>query len=198
MTDLPRVLLLGDSIRMSYQPDVAALLGADAEVVGPPENGQFTAHTRAMLERWLADLGTPNVVHWNNGLHDVGHNPARTPVQYDLETYIANLKAILARLRATGATIIFATSTPVHAQRPFTTDDWAWRNDEIDAFNAAAVDLMQRAGVPVNDLHGVIAADVDRYLADDMLHLSDAGRQACARAAAAAVREYGLREPAGA
>ncbi len=34
MSDFPRVLLLGDSIRQSYQPWVARLLGGEAEVIG--------------------------------------------------------------------------------------------------------------------------------------------------------------------
>ena len=33
MTDIPKVLLLGDSIRMSYQPHVAQMLEGQAEVV---------------------------------------------------------------------------------------------------------------------------------------------------------------------
>ena len=38
MADPPRVLLIGDSIRLEYQPLVAARLGASVEVSGPPEN----------------------------------------------------------------------------------------------------------------------------------------------------------------
>ena len=42
MSDLPRVLLLGDSIRMSYQPHVAELLAGRAVVVGPADNCQYS------------------------------------------------------------------------------------------------------------------------------------------------------------
>ena len=38
---LPKVMLLGDSIRLSYQPLVAERLAGKAEVVGPQINGQF-------------------------------------------------------------------------------------------------------------------------------------------------------------
>lgn len=190
MTTLPKVLLLGDSIRMSYQALVAEAMRDRAEVVGPSENCQFSAHTLGCLERWLEELGSPDLVHWNNGIHDVGHNPERTPVQFPLDTYVANLKAILAKLRETGATVVWATSTPVHSKRPFVDTTWSWRNEEIDQYNAAALELMQAERVPVNDLHAVIGADVDLYLADDYLHLSEAGKQKAAEAVVSAIGAY--------
>jgi lysophospholipase L1-like esterase len=177
-----KVLLLGDSIRMSYQPMVAEMLKDYADVVGPEENCQFSAYTLASLDRWLEQLGKPDIVHWNNGIHDVGYNPDRKPVQYTLDEYISNLKAIIEKLRATDAKIIFATSTPVHPNRPFKNTEWAWRNEEIDQYNEAALELMKSESIPVNDLHAVVAEDVNAYLADDMLHLSDEGIKKCAEA----------------
>ncbi len=51
MNDLPKVLLLGDSIRMSYQPLVAEILTGRAEVVGPADNCQFALYTLSSLIR---------------------------------------------------------------------------------------------------------------------------------------------------
>jgi len=184
----PRVLLLGDSIRMSYQQAVAELLGGAAEVTGPAENCQFSGYTLESLDRWIAELGTPDIVHWNNGIHDVGHNPDRRPVQFPLETYLANLRGILAKLRAAGAGIVWATSTPVHPKRPFKPTEWSWCNEEIDAYNVAACKLMASQGVPINDLHAIIAAAPDTLLAEDMLHLSSAGVRAAASAVAEAIK----------
>ena len=187
VSDLPRVLLLGDSIRMSYQPIVAKLLDNRAEVVGPEDNCGTSRHTFGAIDDWLAVLGSPHVVHWNNGLHDIGHRPQRDPIQYSLETYLVDLKGILARLRRTGAKIIWATTTPVHPERPFLDTAWSWRSEEIDPYNAAAVRLMQSERVPVNDLHGIVASNLAAYLGDDMVHLSEAGQEACARAVLKAV-----------
>ena len=153
MATKPRVLLLGDSIRMSYQPLVAQMLRGEAEVVGPEDNCQFSLFTLSSLDRWLGQLGAPAIVHWNNGLHDVGHNPGRSPVQIPLEMYCANLEHVLLWLRAITPNVIWATMTPVHPSRPFTDEAWSWRNEEIDRYNAAAVALMQSHGVPINDLH---------------------------------------------
>ena len=100
MSNLPRVLLLGDSIRMSYEPHVARLLGGKAEIVGPADNCEYCLYTLSSLDRWIRDLGRPDIVHWNNGIHDSGHNPGRSPVQIPVDMYRANLKFILDRLTA--------------------------------------------------------------------------------------------------
>ena len=55
MSDLPKVLLLGDSIRISYQPHVARLLAGRATVVGPAENCQTSLYTLSSLNRWIDD-----------------------------------------------------------------------------------------------------------------------------------------------
>jgi len=189
MSKLPKVLLLGDSIRMSYQPIVAEMLKEDAEVVGPADNCQFTTYTLSSLDRWIDDLGVPDIVHWNNGIHDSGHNPARIPVQIPLDLYKENLEAILKKLKKLTPRIIWAKSTPVHPDRPFQNDQWAWRNEEIDLYNAAAAELMQKGKIPINDLHSIVAADPDLYLSEDKLHLSAEGQKKCAEAAVKTIEE---------
>lgn len=186
---MSRVMLLGDSIRMSYQGLVAEALVADGhEVWGPPENCQFSLFTLASLGRWLTAFPNPDIVHWNNGLHDIGHNPNRAPVQMPIEVYASNLGFIGGELAAAGASVLFATSTPVHPGRPFRNDSWSWRNEEIDAYNAAARLVMTDLGIAVNDLHAVVSGDYDGLLSADQLHLSEAGQQACADAVATAIR----------
>ncbi len=44
MPKLPKILLLGDSIRKSYQLSVAEKLAGVAEVVGPEDNCQFSTY----------------------------------------------------------------------------------------------------------------------------------------------------------
>lgn len=190
MSELPCVLLLGDSIRMSYQPYVSELLAGRARVVGPDDNCQYSLYTLSSLDRWLAALGNPDVVHWNNGLHDCGHNPSRSPVQIPLDMYRANLEHVLRRLRAATSRIIWATTTPVHPDRPFRTDQWSWRNAEIDAYNAAGLEMSQEHGLPVNDLHGLVWANVNAFLSEDQLHLSPAGQRACAAQVAQAAARH--------
>lgn len=190
MSDIPKVLLLGDSIRMSYQPHVARLLDGKAHVVGPSENCQYSLYTLSSLDRWIGALGQPNIIHWNNGLHDVGHNPARHPVQIPIDMYRANLEFILNRLTALTPNVIWATITPVHPHRPFRNTEWSWRNQEIDQFNDAARKLMESRGVLINDLHTLVGDNVSGFLSADQLHLSAAGQQACARTVADCVATF--------
>ena len=105
-----------------------------------------------------------------------------------LEVYAGNLGFIGKYLLETGARVVFASSTPVHPDRPFRDDQWSWRNEEIDIYNDAARSVMAELEIPINELHAVVAADVDRLLSADQLHLSDEGKQACADAVCAAIR----------
>ena len=190
MPKKPKVMLLGDSIRMSYQPLAADILRDVAKVVGPSDNCQYSLYTLSSLQRWLDELGRPDIVHWNNGIHDAGHNPSRSPVQMPLDMYSNNVAFILQQLLETKARVIWATTTPVHPARPFYDDQWTWTNEEIDRYNTAALEIMKRFQVPVNDLHSIVMSDVDRFLSEDQLHLSEEGRQKCAEAVAAAIRPF--------
>lgn len=189
MAHLPRILLLGDSIRLSYQPLVQQMLAGRAEVFGPAENCQHAEFTLSRLRVWFEQFSRPDIVHWNNGLHDVGRNNQRVPEQFPLDQYLSNLRAILKRLQDIEAEVIWATTTPVHPTEPVPGDQWSWSNEEVDEYNAAARELMEAQGVPINDLHAVVWADVERYLAEDHIHLSEAGQWACAEAVAQAVAQ---------
>ena len=182
MPKLPKVLLLGDSIRMSYQPHVARLLSDRAEVVGPADNCQYSLYTLSSLDGWIAALGKPDIVHWNNGIHDSGHNPARSPIQIPIDVYRTNLESILDRLTALTPNVIWATITPVHPGRPFRETEWAWCNEEIDQYNEVARTLIESRGVLINDLHTLVWNNVSEFLSEDQLHLSESGQEVSARA----------------
>lgn len=185
-----KVLLLGDSIRLSYQPIVGEILKNKSDVVGPSSNCRFSLYTLTMLDEWLEELGTPDIVHWNNGLHDIGHNPFRSPVQIPLDMYISNLQFTLNILKKTKANIIWATTTPVHPDRPFTDKDWAWKNEEISLYNESSLAIMNQYNIPVNDLNSIVGSNIDKYLSEDKLHLSELGQIKCGQAVAKAVGHY--------
>ncbi len=190
MASIPKVLLLGDSIRISYQALVAEKLEGKAEVVGPTDNCQYSLFTLSSLDRWIGELGQPDIVHWNNGLHDCGHNPARNPVQIPVDMYRENLKFILNRLRGLTLNVLWATLTPVHPDRPYRESQWSWRNEEVDRYNAAARELMEAHDVPITELHDLVWGDVEGFLSEDQLHLSQAGQMACASAVALAISAH--------
>lgn len=58
----PCLMLIGDSIRMIYQPFVARMLAGQAEVVGPAENARFALYTLQRLSFWLEELPPPILI----------------------------------------------------------------------------------------------------------------------------------------
>src|SRR3954466_15752330 len=119
---LPKVVLVGDSIRIGYEPFVTKSLEGKADVVSP---GSKAAGDSAWLVKNLDDFviqHKPDLVHLNVGLHDLRFDRKKKTYQIDIEQYEKNLNAILTRLKKeTTATIVFASTTPIdddrHAKR---------------------------------------------------------------------------------
>ena len=68
-----KVVLIGDSIRMGYQPLVAEKCG-EAEVWGPAVNGRHSLWALDHFEEWVA-AQEPDIVHVNFGIHDCSIQP---------------------------------------------------------------------------------------------------------------------------
>ena len=108
---------IGDSIRLGYAPGVAARLAGKAAVVSPPANGGDSANVLAHLDEWVI-REKPDVVHLNCGLHDLKLARADGRHQVELDRYAANLRQIVARIRAgTDAALVFANTTPIVDER---------------------------------------------------------------------------------
>jgi len=182
--DMKKVLLLGDSIRMGYEPLVRENLQGLAEVVAPEENGRFAKYTLWGVNLWIRDLGKPDIVHWNNGLWDLHHEAPMVEALTSLEEYLETLRRIINELKRTGAKIIFATTTPV-AQ-----DATGRSNAEIEKYNLAAIELMKRNDVEVNDLYSVVYEDLEGNICEDKLHLSEKGNRLCAEKVTEIIRKY--------
>ncbi len=181
---MKKIALIGDSIRqIGYGTKVPALLGEDFEVYQPSENAMFAHFTmrRVMLE-WRDALEGSDVIHWNNGLWDVCDlvgDGAFTP----LEHYLSDLSRIADVLLRYGKKVIFATTTP---------PKYSMRGHDIERikkYNDAAVEMLTQKGVIINDLFTAVASDVDRYICDDLLHLSDEGIDLCADLVVKKIRE---------
>jgi len=112
---LPRVLIIGDSVSLGYTLDVRAMLDGKANVHRPPANCGSTAMGVANLDAWLAD-GRWDVVHFNWGLWDInrrinGKRNLDGPIAASEEEYAARLEELVIRLKKTGATLIWASTT---------------------------------------------------------------------------------------
>jgi acyl-CoA thioesterase-1 len=154
---LPRVLLIGDSISMGYTLPVREALEGRANVHHPPENCGATERGLTKLDAWLGD-GKWDVIHFNFGLHDLKYldkdgqyvPPSKGTVVATTEQYALNLRALVERLKKTGAKLVFATTTPVP---PGTLGRITGSQRR---YNAAALEVMKAEDVQVNDLGGYV------------------------------------------
>jgi lysophospholipase L1-like esterase/dienelactone hydrolase len=195
--ELPKVLLLGDSIRMGYAPLVAKKLEGVAEVISPKENGADTANTLKMLDKWLA-AGKPVVVHFNCGLHDLKFSKKAKTFQVPPDDYAKNLKTIAERLRKETPYLVFASTTPIiddrHAARKADFDRF---DKDVKAYNERAIKVMLGLGIPVDDLYRIVQdGRPATMLGKDGTHYTPAGYDRLASAVADCVRrQLKLRSP---
>ncbi|MBO4941767.1 MAG: SGNH/GDSL hydrolase family protein [Clostridia bacterium] len=172
---MKKVTLLGDSIRMGYGKRVEELLKDEFEIYQPEDNCRFSKYTlRGVLYEWSKQIEGSDVIHWNNGLWDMcdfGEGVFSTK-----EEYAENMKRIARLLKKRGKTVIFATTTPVREGNPY--DD----NQRIVEYNNFIAPILSEMGVLINDLHSVVAPDINKYIReDDKIHLTDEGIEVCAK-----------------
>jgi hypothetical protein len=169
--DLPRVLLLGDSISVGYDEPVREILAGRATVVHPPENCQSTVYGLVKIGEWLGDQPW-DVIHFNWGIWDA-HHLADDRFRATPEEYEQNLRTLVSRLQATGATLIWASTTPLTG-RVAQNDIWVEGTD-IPIRNAIARKVMDENGILINDLYGEVLPRIGRLHGKDGCHFTLAG-----------------------
>lgn len=183
------VTLIGDSIRMGYEPLVRQALDGRAEVWGPAENGGDSRNVQAHLQEWALDRPA-GVIHFNCGLHDL-KVLADGSHQVPIEEYRENLERICEALKAgTDATLIWGMLTPIHDERHQARPGCEFKRFQADVerWNRVALEVVNAAGIAVNDLHGVVeCAGIDENLSADGVHMTKGGYVLLADAVAAAV-----------
>lgn len=179
---LPRVLLIGDSVSMGYTLPVRTLLKDQANLHRIPQNGGATSVGLDRLTHWIGE-GKWDVIHFNFGLHDAKLLPEGIH-HADPDQYEQNLRAIVKQLRATGAKLIWATTTPVPDGGILSP---VRRFGDIGAYNAVAKKVMAENGVATDDLGGAIQPEVARLQNPHDVHFSKEGSQFLAERVAASI-----------
>ena len=194
--DLPKVLIIGDSISLGYTNDVANLLEGKVEVVRPKNekggrvNCGPTERGLEYIDQWLGDTKW-DVIHFNWGLHDLcyrnpnsktqgGRDKINGVVSATVEQYQANLAKLVLRMKKTGAKLIWGATTPVP-------EGEAGRiaGDALK-YNAAALKVMQENNIAINDLHSYIFPELAKYQRPDgNVHFLPEGSQYLAERVAA-------------
>ncbi len=189
---LPKVVLLGDSVREHYAPFVAELLAGRATVVTPKTNGGDTGKLLTNLNEW-AIKEQPDVVHFNSGIHDTKRDQKTAKYNIPPEKYEANLREIVKRLRAeTRAKIVFALSTPLIDERSkgyWKTRSYQLFNASVMEYNVIALRVMKDLDVPVNDLPAALgdAKESARLHDSGGIHFTEEGSRKLAGVVASAV-----------
>jgi lysophospholipase L1-like esterase len=163
--DLPRVLLIGDSITRGYYDPVEKSVGNRAYC------GRYTTSRSVCDPVFFQELGLVlgqydyAVIHVNNGLHGWG---------YTEDEYRAGLLRLLDALEAQApeAEIIWASTTPVSSE-----SGMADHQERVDARNSIARELMHERGVAIDDLHPLAVAHPD-FLGRDGVHFTGEGCKA--------------------
>lgn len=176
---MKKVKLIGDSIRLGYQAKVIALLEGRAEVSGPIENCRFSAYTLFNLADWVHD-DDYDVIQWNNGQWDTCYMPDGK-IHTPLASYLELQERIAGILLKKTKKLVFATTTPVWPEQFDRAIYHPRKNEDITAYNNSMKDLLKKMGVEVNDLHAMLNQDIKKYICDDMVHLTEAGSELCAK-----------------
>lgn len=179
---LPRVLLIGDSISIGYTLPTRSLLQGKANVHRIPVNGGPTINGLENLDRWQGS-GKWNVIHFNWGLHDLRFMEDGKH-QVAIDKYEKNLRDLVGRLKRTGATLIWASTTPV----PDAEVTPPRKNSDVIAYNAVARRIMEENGIPINDLYAVAFPRLGEIQRPANVHYTDPGYEVLAERVAASIR----------
>jgi len=192
--ELPRVLLIGDSISIGYTKPVQELLRTEARVERIRGNAQHTGTGLQKLDAWLGDRPW-DVIHFNWGLWDLcyrnpesktqGHrDKVHGKITYTLPEYEKNLRELVRRLKATKAKLIWAATTPVP-------EGEAGRiQGDAAKYNEAAARIMQDNDIPINDLHAHMLPRMKEFQTKpDNVHFTAEGSRFLAEKVADSIRE---------
>jgi len=186
--NLPRVLLVGDSISMGYTLPVRKRLRGRANIHHPPENCGDTGRGLRKLDAWLGD-GPWDVIVFNFGLHDLKYlnaegkyvAPSEGKQVTPVAQYGANLHELAARLKRTGAKLIYATTTPVPA------NSLARVEHDERVYNAVAQRVMAAEHIPVLDLCALVEPKQAEVQFPKNVHFTETGFDLLGDAVAASI-----------
>ena len=168
-TNLPRVLLIGDSISRDYYPEVEKQLAGKA-FVARLTTSRFVADPVLLKEIELVLSETKfDVIHFNNGMHGWQHSE---------EEYRKALPQIIETIRAAApkSKLIWATTTPLHDGKGVSYDTGAQYSDErIAARNAIAAEIMRAKNIPTDDLNEAVRGHPEYH--SDNVHFNGQGIQ---------------------
>lgn len=168
---LPRVFVIGDSITVQFGPHLETSLvgrarydrkrdagGERAEDnldIPRGANGGDSTMVLAYLKQRRGDAPLPEgVLLLNCGLHDIKTSPLTGAKQVPLQRYRENLAAILHEAAAMRQRVVWLSTPPVvDAIHNGRLDSFHRFAADVEAYNAAADEIMTAADAAIIDLH---------------------------------------------
>lgn len=190
---LPNVLLIGDSISIGYQKQVKQALEGKANVVKNQGNAEWTGTGIKKIDSYLGDTKW-DIIHFNWGLWDL------YGWEYDAEdrspeAYAKRLDQLVTRMKQTGAKLIWATTTPSCKQAEQTMlkrfkKEVIITPEQQAKYSDAALEVMKKHGVEINDLHAYILPTLDKHsVGPDDVHFTSEGSGHLAKKVATTLEE---------
>lgn len=178
----PRVLIIGDSISMGYTEPVKEKLAGIADVQRIPVNGGPTIRGLEHIDEWLGDQEW-DVIHFNWGLHDLKFMEDGKH-QVPIDEYEKNLETLVERMKKTGATLIWCSTTPVPEGelRP------PRQPEDAVEYNKVAERIMKKHYIRINDLYSFAYAQLSEIQRPENVHFTEKGSEILAGKVAESIR----------
>lgn len=165
-TNLPRVLLIGDSITRAYYPQVEKRLAGKA-YVGRLSSSAFLSDPVLLMQiKMVLSQYKFDVIHINNGMHGWQHSEQ----EYEdaLPEYLKTIREY-----APNAKLIWANTTPLKVSPPSSENNTIATDERIEARNEIAAKLMQSQDIPVEDLNTPMRGHPEYH--EDNVHFNGLG-----------------------
>lgn len=177
---LPNVYVIGGSNTQMIQAALRKRLKGKANLLRPPANCRSTRQTLRWLDAYLSHYGDLkwSVIWFNSTLHDLAHfskgktaSPPEGKPAVSIEDYDRNMREIVARLRKTGARLLWSSTAPVGKKREQL--GYQFNADAAD-YNKVAAKIMAEENIPAVDIYGLLEGDGDAFTRDGV-HLNARG-----------------------
>jgi len=164
---LPRVLLIGDSIKNGYAPYVKSRLDGKVNVAHLTAFGMI-GKKDADADAFCAKLkdGGYALIHYNDGLHSL-------PPRITDEQFAVGLTAMLKHLKTVTPRVVWATTTPT-PDRDNTLGS-ASQNSTVMTRNTMSKEIAARFDVPVIDLYELVLGDREKLQKFANVHFNPEG-----------------------
>jgi hypothetical protein len=176
---MKNLLLIGDSIRAGYDKSVKKTLEGRANVILTADSARFSSYLLRVFHEYLKDIKGEEIdlIHWNTGLWDclrLFEEDVHTPI----DTYAYYIDRICVRMKklCPNATVVFATSTAVQSEKMHR--NFMRYNEDIEKYNAVAVEIAKKHGFLINDLYSFSKALPDEAHSDPVHYYTPMGTEA--------------------